>query len=90
MTPIQVPAAEERPKRTCHYCEQPKCRCNYRSGRRGKHSTSMWNTSRQSTAGEMRESFNKYFTESNETPCVWSISYTIIDPNYQDKKKVKP
>jgi hypothetical protein len=73
--------------RTCHYCDQPKCRCNYRSGRKGLHSQTMWNTSRQSTVGEMRESFKNYFLQPDDTPVVWSISYTTIDPNPKPKKK---
>lgn len=77
----------EKKMRTCHYCGLTKCKCTYRASRKGKHSQVMWNTSRQSTVGDMRESFRKYFLQPDETPAVWSISYTIIDPNYKDKAK---
>lgn len=75
--------------RTCHYCEQPKCKCVYRVGRKGEYSLHMQNHSRQTTIGEMREGMKNYITLDDATPAVWSISYTVIDPNKPAKTSRK-
>jgi hypothetical protein len=67
-------------ERFCHYCEQPKCKCKYRSGRKGEFSMDTYNISRQTTIGEMRNFMKRYVTMDDSTPALWSISYTKIDP----------
>src|ERR1700755_1569608 len=49
-------------ERFCHYCEKPKCKCKYRSGRKGEFSIDTQNLSRQTTIGEMRNFMKNYIT----------------------------
>jgi hypothetical protein len=75
-------------ERFCHYCEQPKCKCRYRAGRKGEFSLECQNHSRQTTIGELKK-FVSAITLDDSTPAVWLMSYTTIDPNKPTRTKAK-
>ena len=66
--------------RTCHYCGQNRCGCKYRAGRRGLSFTTLSNITSQTTLGQVRKSFEEIFKQPDDTPCLFQISITYIDP----------
>lgn len=67
-------------KRTCAYCGQEKCPCEYVAGRAGEISVTGWNTSAQTNLEEMQKEL-RIFLESQDpkTPTVWKFSFTRLD-----------
>lgn len=81
--------SDNKMKRTCAYCGQPKCRCPYREGKMGEFTISMSNVSEQSTLGEILEAISRTFVSDPSTPAVFRLSVTYLDAKKLAKAKAK-
>lgn len=81
---------QEKAKRTCAYCGQPRCRCKYREGKMADFTISMSNISEQTTVGEMLEAIRRDLGNGDPArPCVFRISVSYLDSLKLAKAKAK-